>query len=396
MKNLNRFIIFFIVVLAFSCGDKLAYDFAAVDSSKALDSLLTVLKEKEVEMDSSVYSNTITGAGMHYAGVPIKEALLYENSMLLTTDTLDFHGKKLLEALEAKNGFGKLDESYVDTYNFSWKKENAETELNLNMVNGKHLANIGNKDKGALEIRFKTVYDIPLANIHHKISKFEKEPIYRLNVNCYSCDYTVFMNDINLTNGSNSKDIILNAFIIENQSATIRIETRANARSRDREFNSLDASIVESPESFEISFNPQLPELVKGWTNGADLRKDPTLKEKIIKLYEQIATAILANDASQINAMFYDYRFETHQAIFDDDFSTSREFWEFLLELQAKAHSFHIEKDFEIEFNANGRLIIALPKKKSDMLIFTGKRFSKTMNYFMYQPKGSTDLKIIR
>ncbi|AUC76390.1 hypothetical protein [Olleya sp. Bg11-27] len=66
-----------------------------------------------------------------------------------------------------------------------------------------------------------------------------------------------------------------------------------------------------------------------------------------------------------------------------------------LLNLQ-KNIDYTISKDFDITFNENGKLIYTQPKDNENMLIFTENNYYDNLNFYLYQPKDTIQLKIIR
>jgi len=157
MKNVVILLISIVSISLTSCGQtSLKYDFAALKSQSDVDALLMkMMKEnKDAKIDTVYRFNDITIEGMHYNGVPIKSALITDHYTLLTTDTINFSGKKLLEAIEAKNGLTKREDSYNDNIEFEWKSETEDKEFKLKLVNGKHLAALGDKDYAELTIKY--------------------------------------------------------------------------------------------------------------------------------------------------------------------------------------------------------------------------------------------------
>ena len=106
MKNFIILLLLTICTTFISC-DSVAtprYDFAKVKSNSETKALIAKMKLENIEedIDSTSSNHDITLKGMHYAGVPIKSATITDNYTLLTTDTVNFSGKKLLEVLEAE------------------------------------------------------------------------------------------------------------------------------------------------------------------------------------------------------------------------------------------------------------------------------------------------------
>ncbi|MBJ2174819.1 hypothetical protein JBL43_11265 [Aureibaculum sp. A20] len=419
MKN----VIFYIVLLASisitSCGkDALKYDFSKIKSHADTKGLIAKiqLENEDEDIDSTSSFEQITIKGMHYAGVPIKEALITDNYTLLTTDTLNFSAKNLLEAIEANNGLINLTDSYSDRLEFGWKDETEDKTLKINLVNGKHLAAFGDKDYAELTINYKPIYTIPLANIHKEIKTFDNQAKYVLNTRSYDCVYDIIVNDIIITESSNETEFNLNNYIVGPDSS-IKIIVKPRQKDGAKAFNEqayFTAAIVNNeneeiieaiektalkgstPIVFQTDFNSTLPYYPKAWTDGADLRNDERLKDKVIALYDKLGKAMLAKDEQALNDIFYQKDFEMQQLDFDTNFEPARSEWETYLSVQLYCYKYTVANDFDIEFNSGGKLIYTYAKDKSDMIIFTGKGHDFTLNHYLYQPKGSNELKIIR
>lgn len=430
MNTIKKTLILLVSVLALSCNKKvLKYDFSKAKSHTEIIALLEKIQldNKDITINKNNLLNELEVKGMHYAGVPIKKALISDHYTLLTTDTVNYSGKKLLEALEAENGITQLKTSYKSDINFVWDKETKALDYSLELVNGKHLALLGDKDKGELTITYKSTYAIPLANIHKKIKKFEKQPNYKLKIEqgnglgyC-NCELTIIVNDIIITEeNSRNKEFSLNDYITTNTtSIKIIVKPVINSDSeRPKVFGRADmlsvsiydtstdkivlkaiekASLIDKTSAeFKFEFQSYLPWYPDAWVNGVDLRNDKDLKQKIKAFYTKLGNAFLKKDKQLINDMFYQQHYEMQQLEYDTYYGTAKEQWEIFLKIQNKSYKYTIANAFDIEYNGNGKLIYVHPKDKSDMLIFTGKEYSNYMNYFLYQPKGSNELKIIR
>lgn len=418
MKNAITLLILLVCISLTSCGQaSLKYDFAEIESQSEVDALLIkMMQENENAKIDTVYRfNEITVKGMHYAGVPIKSALITDNYTLLTTDTLNFSGKKLLEAIEGNNGLTKRSYSYNDDIEFQWITETEDIEYKLKLVNGKHLASLGDKDYAEVTIKYKPVYDIPLANIHREIKTFENQPVYEYQISSAHIEYDIFINEIPYLYDSSA----LNYFITsERTSIKVIIKPRTNQNGQPstgfNENASFSIDIINkdtdkviktesradfkgsNPIEIKFDFNSELPYYPKAWTEGDNLRNDKNLKEKIIALYDKLGKAVLSKDEQTLNDMLYQCNFEMQQLNYDTNFQTSRNEWEWYLEMHDYSYKYSVAKDFEIDFSADGKLIYVKPKDKMDLFTFTGKRYSETPIYYLYQPKGSNELKIIR
>lgn len=424
MKPIKYLLILCISALTISCSkDGLKYDFSKIESEKGIDSLLQKiqLENKDAEIDTLDMYHELEIKGMHYAGVPIKKAVVTGSKITLTTDTINFNGKKLLETLEAKNGLTALEDNYNEEDEFVWDSETKDLDFIIEYVNGKHLAAIGDKDIGELTINYKKVYSVPLANIHKKIQTFDTKPNYALEIQYGYCDceYTILVNNVIIAEDTKKREFILNDYIT-NASTPVKIIVKPEINDngvRAKNFKGsemfkadiYDAStekVVKTIEQtslagkttteFVLDFSSTLPWYPEAWTNGVDLRKDKDLKQKIKALYTKIGEAFLKKDEQAINDIFYHMYFETQQLKADTNYVTAKRQWEIMLEIKESIYKYTVADAFEIEYNANGKLIYTYPTEKSDMLIFTGKQYDNSMNYFLYQPKGANELKIIR
>jgi len=417
MKNVLILLFLTISISITSCNkDALKYDFSKIKSPSETKDLIAKMQLENIDkkIDSTSNFQEITLKGMHYAGVPIREALITDNYTLLTTDSLNFSAKKLLEILEVEKGLTNPTESYSGNINFVWNDETENKKLDINLVNGKHLASFRDKDYAELTITYNPVYNIPLAKIHHKIKTFENQPKYILNIKAHDCVYNVIINDIIITESSRESKFNLNNYITGPVSS-LKIIPKKNKGSKNFNENAFFSATItnkdnketikkieqitlkgNNPIVLETEFNSTLPYYPKAWTDGVDLRNDKDLKAKIIALYDKIGKAFLAKDKQAINETFYQKDFEMQQLEFDTNFETARDEWEAYLAVQLNSYKYTVANDYDIVFNADGKLIYTHAKDKSDMIIFTGKSYDKTLNYYLYQPKGSNELKIIR
>ena len=419
MKNLIILLILTINFTFTSCGsDTLKYDFSKIKSLAETKALITKmqLENKDEKVDSTSNFQEITLKGMHYAGIPVKSALITDNYTLLTTDTLNFSAKNLLEAIEAEKGLTAMSDTYSNNIEFEWKDEIENKKLEIKLVNGKHLAAFGDKDYAELTINYKPTYTIPLANLHKEIKTFENQPKYILNIRAYDCLYDIILNGIIITESTNITEFNLNNYIT-GPNSSIKIIVKPSKNEGSKKFNEqayFSATIINKSNNepvqeivrtalngsnsivFNAEFNSTLPYYPIAWTDGVNLINDKNLKDKVIALYDKLGKAILAKDKQAINDIFYQKDFEMQQLDFDTNFETARNEWEAYLAIQTSSYKYTLANDFEIEFNDGGKLIYTYAKDKSDMIIFTGKGYNATFNHYLYQPKGSNELKIIR
>ncbi|WP_158976041.1 hypothetical protein [Cellulophaga sp. L1A9] len=420
---MKKFIISLILLTGISvtsCGQE-KYDFAEITQKSDINTFLNKIQKEneEVKIDTVYNFNELTIAGMHYAGIPIKEALVTNNYMILTTDTLNYSGEKLLEIVEAEYGLTTISDGYSNDIKFDWKKETKDISLAVKINNGKHLAAMGDKDNAELTITFKIPYDLPIANLHKEIKTFANEPKYILKIKEQDCDYDIVVNGIKIPNAALYSEIFLNEYITSTRSS-IELIVKPNTKnennsrgsfSEDSQFsavlydfdteeiytqiNDLELSGT-TPVHFSKEYDLVLPFYPKAWTDGVDLRNDKNLVSKINAIYTKIGEAVLASDEQAINDLFYVSDLESQQVAFDTDFETARENWEEYLSWAFNSYKYTIAKDIDIQFYAGGKLLYVYPKDKDAMLILTGKKYSKKLNYFLYQPKGTNELKIIR
>jgi len=410
-----KIIIIIVLTLSLvSCSKE--YDISKVESPEDLAALLVEMKKDKVKIDSS-YINQIEGQGMHYKGISVSNMTFTENSLTITTDSSNYSAKKLLEELEKESGLGFLSENeYLSDFSFSWDNEKKNMNLEMNLVDGKNLARMGAKDYAKLEINYPKQYDIPLANLHQKLTTFNNAPEYELHISRQNCIYyEVFLDGVNLGNGSynDTQDFNLNLFLLNSGKHEINIKAIPNVN------NSAEPSYIKllvinkedegniiaqkdftfknnQEQSLNLTFNCNIPYDLIGWKNGKDLRKDTLLKKKISTVYEKVGRAILNKDEQAISDLFYLSDFETRQSTYDTSYTISLEYWEFWLKTFDNTYKYSVAQDFNIEYNEDGRLIYVFPKEKSDMLVVTGKNFSRSFDFFLYQPKNSNELKIIR
>ncbi len=423
MKKITLLIVLSFIVFVVSCNQNInKYDFSTIQSLSELNTLLKQIENEneEVKLDTIINYNDITVKGMHYASVPIKSAVAFKEKITLKTDTLNYSGKRLLEAIEAKKGLTLLEETYSDDINFIWKSETEDFDFNLELENGSHLADLKDKDHAELTISYNPIYKLPLANIHKEVKVFNEQPKYIFKIDrTYGKAFTIIVDDIIVTedNDDDTAFDIQNYITSKTTSVKVIVKPVKSANNSSKVFineETITVGIVDefsgevffettkkafkgkSSVEIKFEFNSKLPTYPKAWSNGIDLRNDKNLKEKIKRLYNNLGKAFLEKDEQVINDMFYQMNFEKQQLSYDTNFETARENWEFYKQIQDNSYKYTVADKFEIEYNANGKLIYLYAKDKPAMLTFTGKLFSKKMNFFLYQPKGADALKIIR
>ncbi|WP_417786426.1 hypothetical protein [Tenacibaculum sp.] len=423
MKNL---LIFFILFgTAINAQDR--YDFSRIKSSPNLQKLLLKIMQENGKNDESLikhikeskivdgisihpnwstYSSKVTVKGMHYNGIPISTAIFYSNGVKLTTDSIAYSAKNILQTLEAKNG---LTITYNNRRTYNWDKETVNINLSIKLINGKNLAFLGNKDYAILNIKFKPTYKIPLAHIHSKIKTYDKQPDYTLVSQTSNLNYDIVVNNIKVVETYSRDRLRLNKYITDNIT-NVKIIVKPNpdykeglhysARILDlnnhKELKEIKGAFIsDRTVVFETNFNSELPYYPNAWTTGIDLRKEKNLKEKIIAFYKKLGKAIIENDEEVLNNIFYQRQYEIQQLDYDTRFQTARTMWRNLLRLKENK-KYTISNDFEIEFSANGKLIYPHPKDINQMLIFEKGNYGEELNFYFYQPKGLNELKLIR
>ncbi|ADV49975.1 hypothetical protein Celal_2690 [Cellulophaga algicola DSM 14237] len=420
MKKFISSLILLTGISVTSCGQE-KYDFAEITQKSDINTFLNKIQKEneEVKIDTVYSFNELTIEGMHYAGTPIMKALVTDNYMILTTDTINYSGRKILETVEAKYGLSPISDGYSNDIEFDWKQETQDIKLVVKLKNGKHLAAMGDKDNAELTISYKTLYNLPIANLHKEIKTYPNAPKYILKIKEQDCDYDIIVNGIKIPNAILYSEIFLNEYITNEKSSLefiIKPNTQNENSSQGRfnddahfsavlydfdteeiyaEINNLKLSGT-TPVNFSNTYDLVLPFYPKAWTDGVDLRKDKNLVSKINALYTKIGKAVLANNEQAINDLFYESDLESQQIAFDTDFETARENWEEYVSWSYNSYKYTIAKDIEIQFYDGGKLVYVYPEDKEAMLILTGKKYSKKLNYFLYQPKGTSELKVIR
>jgi len=421
--KIKALLILLLIISACSKPDK--YDLSQIKSLNDLSAVIDSMKNDNVEMDMTSVVKEITGKGMHYRGVPVKSMMVYDNAIRIYTDSAAYSGKKLLEQLETENGFGNYKEGYNNQPEFTWENDVKYSLLTVNFVDGKNLAKMGEKDFSTLYITFPKKYNVPLANIYKEVKKYEEEPNYLLRISHYGCDYEIKIDGIVIEKfyekEYNKDSFSLNHFLLTKGSHKLQINIKpAHQKTRFKEAASFEAKIIDNSidsivsqknirrghlyekksrkHSFDMTFNANIPYNNNGWFTGENLRKEPKLKEKVIHLYEKLGKAFLDKDEALISSLYYDMTLETKQSYYHNDFKSSSETCEELLKFKDKMYKYTVSKDFEIKYSDDGKLIYTTPAEndKQGMLTITGKGFSESFNYFMYQPKNTNELKIIR
>ncbi len=448
MKN-TILLLFFALYNSFSFyGQEQRYDFSKVNSRTELHELFTrVILEnrdkynedfvKTIEKEASDnldfesgdlhkdHNGIIREEGMHYGGVPLYSVVLSGNTVKIISDTLNYAAKEFLAVAEKKYGLAKLTRNFGDGIRFKWDIENQEAELDIVLVNGVSASDLGSDDMAYITVSYAPIYDVPLANIQKDITKFENQTNYILRVFAYGCVTDVSIDDIYMGKSVGYGTFSLNYWITKKLSmlkivarpaplkngkagkkfqedAKIIIEIEdSNTRETLKKIKFTEISGIE-PLEFKLDFDSTLPYYPKAWSKGKDLRNESDLKEKIIALYDKLGKAILSNDQKVINEILYQQHFEVQQIENDNSNQTARDNWENILTIQKKSTRYEVNKDFEIEFGANGKVVITKIKDYTDMLQFSGDNFERNLNYgrislnMYYQPESSDDLLIVR
>ncbi len=413
-----------------SCNSGEKYDFGTIHSTEDYNALLAEMRNNGIEIDSSFLYKELTLKGMFYNDVPISKAILNDAEITLHTDTINFSAKKILESIETHKGFGSYSKGYSISKNeFKWDNEQENLKLNLNLAAGNNLAKIGERDTATLDITFNQTYDIPLANIHKEIKVFKNEPNYMLNISNYGCNYKVFLNKIRIDNDYYL--VSINRFILNDTPISLKIiisPIKGNTFMKDHSFkakliNTTTEEVIASvgsttynniektrgttyysmisslyrkkKEHFEINFTPKL-NIPKAWSNGIDLRNNKDLKRKVSALYKKIGELVLAKDEQGINNLLYTMVLEENQSIQNTDYNFFVENWIRWLACFNSTYKYTISQNFKIEYNNTGKLIKAKALDRNNMLVLTGKKFSSAHDYYLFQPKNSSELKIIR
>lgn len=412
------------LVIACSNSPAQKYDLSKINSQKDFKILLEIMKKDNVKIDST--SNIeIVGQGLHFSSVPVKKITIneasdfYNYSIDILTDSTAYTGKNMLEQLETINGFGKYTEDFDDKRNFTWENEYRKIDLDLHFVDGKHLAAMAAKDYAELKISFPEQYNQPLAKVHHQVKKFDAEPNYQLVVDQYYTDASVFVDGVKRiafgtldTYGTNK--VALNAYLFQRGKHQITIKVNHSKpnfsiKTYVKDLNTDEILVKKIDDdlpnfasknniTFTLDFESKTPYTIKGWSEGKDLRNDKDIKDKVKTLYSKLGIAFLKKDKKTISAMYYDMAFEEMQTTYNNDYKESLKRWEELLLCTKNTYKYSVAQDFDIEVldQKNGKLIYATPIGKSAMLITTGQRYSKSFDFYLYQPADSNELKIIR
>lgn len=427
--------ILFIAFLT-SCSKAQKYDFESVTTSAQADSILQKMRADGLKVPNSEILKELNFEGMHYGGISLLSAEIYNNRISLKVDTSEYAAKKMLEKIDSQKGIGILTTSFSDR-NFKWDEEYQDSALHIYFKDGKNLVSMGANDAATFSVTFKNRYESPLANIHHKIEPSEeKPPVYVLNIDSNSTFYSVSINGVNLVSQSNysndedlspfvfssyfsENDFILNPFILGENMQTITIDiaptkdlnNKAPSFSASASFGAklydktsgktidiLETMHLENKKAttFNLELNPNLPVYTSGWKDGVDLREIPDLKEKVIAVFNALGNAIINQDEKAYSDLLYAYRYEKQQSLFITDFKIARENWESDSEMLSRTYKHTLSKNFDLKFSDDGKLVYAVPNDQFNMLFLTGKKYSNDFNFFLYLPKDGTDLKIIR
>ncbi len=405
------FVTLLVIVSIISCKteENYIYDFSTINSEEKLDSIIRIMDVDTVMTKNSQFYKEIKAKGMHYNEVPINSIIKRDDGLVLFLDSIKPFGKSLLG--EVTNLEGKAIKEvgeYADSV-FVWKNSLRKIEL----------SNYGTTYESLKVIFFKQ-YDSPVVNLYKKIEKFENEPEYILTVKSGYDNCKVILNDIIITDIELNEEIEvpINKYLLNKEANKIELEVLSTEISKGSDFtddfivnvsikdkkrgnpidvNSLGISVANDPKKtlIQFSFNSKIPYQLEGWSNGEDLRKVKDLEQKVIALYNKLGKAFLEKDMATLNDLFIQKEFEVMQTTYNNDYEINRYNWEKYLETALETYRYTVSNEFKIEINANGRLIYTYPDL-SDMLILTGKGVSENFNYFLYMPKGSNELKIIR
>jgi len=139
---------------------------------------------------------------------------------------------------------------------------------------------------------------------------------------------------------------------------------------------------------------PKINYTLEGWRNGTDLRTETGLKEQVIALYEKLSRAILDKDAREFDDLLILQGKERATSTYNATPGQLVEDWEAWMELFAYTNITRIEKDFDLIFSNDGKLVYAVPKTQLHMLRAIGKNRAAGFSFYMY--KSGKELKFIR
>lgn len=422
MKNFVALSMLLLGVFSNAFGqDVIKYDFSKVTSESDLKQLTKSIEQenKQVVIDPDVMTKIKVG-GMHYGGVPLISTLVSGNTMKIITDTIPNAAANFLRKVEEIKGLAVPKHNYGDEISFEWDTATEHSELIIQLINGNNLTSLGDKDMAYMTTSYKEVYNVPLANIHTEIKTFNSQPNYVLKTLSDHCLFEIILNDIFITAPTDFEEFNLNYFITS-PASSLKIVARPGPDRKGKIPKNFDDNAYFSGEIIdqstgtsvlkidtkrltgsnavviETDFSSVLPYYPEAWTEGTDLRDDKNLEEKISTLYRKVGEAFLSKDERLISDLFYQKQYEVQQVFFDSDFNTNRGEWEDFLRVQRNSTKYKIARNFDIEFNAGGKLIFTYPKDQDVMLLFSNEdRYRKRMGFFLYQPKDSEELKIVR
>ena len=266
----------------------------------------------------------------------------------------------------------------------------------------------GDKDFAELRIEFKPIYTIPFASIHHKIKTFEKQPDYVLASSTNNCNYDIIVNGVKVETADMLHRLHLNEYVTD-KITNVKVIAKPKSNERGAPYYSatildqntneiikeIEGGNIEDSTVFETDFESKLPYYPEAWTTGIDLKKDKKIKEKVIAFYHKLGTAIVKKDQQVLNDMFYQSQYEKQQLNYDTKFETARSKWEILVN-HLQNTKYTISLDFDIKFSAKGKLIYPYRVDNKEILTFDKNNYTDYFNFYLYQPKGSNELKVIR
>ncbi|MBZ4191781.1 hypothetical protein [Niabella beijingensis] len=380
-----------------------------------------------------------------YKGMKVYEITLYEQELKLTigkNQSLKLRG--LIE--QAKKQYGNLLTRKESYSGISFEAKTAEENFHLSIEAESETA-IGKNTSAQLERRFKqsAAYAYPL--LSKTIPSDTSGLIYYLQLDTDNTTVSVRVNGVPVTIASEAS-LILNPFILSAADGlSINIEVKPGVdeqgipekvigkrsyfsatlyagKIRQGELKAQEEyplcegykgyvtdTLMEDGREVHSSYmgNPKYgsPSITcgyqlktktgykqEGWSNGTDLRTEKELKEQVLALYGKLSQAILNKDASGFNDLLIKKEEERVRSIYNMNPSRLVEDWEAWMGLFEYTNITRIEKDFDLEFSDDGKLVYARPRTQRHMLRAIGKNQAGGFSFYMY--KSGKELKFIR
>lgn len=423
-------------------------DLSGIRDKESMSRLFESLKsDNERSYNSSyLYFNSAVLGDAHLTDVSISEtgfeAEIDEKTSFSAENLLKYLRTTYKDELIDKGGF----------YRTTYVANNGNLKLNFD-VRIDDDSKISENASGNISVTFKKQYDQPFAGINKSVQKQTDEISYYIDCELFNINAEVFVNGINTHNHKGryrymeNKQYMINPFILNEGPVHIEItltpgykddESQMPVISKDSYFTAklcegrLIEGRLECTKEYPIcNFKEYVTDTIQddgyeryyhytgnpsyggkridrqfdftahvsydlpGWKNGNDLKKDPKIKQKISALYEKLARIIQNKDEKGLNDMMYQQGYET---VVSEGFQAeiTRDIWEKWMDMFEFAFTTKIEKDFDLKFGDNGKLVYAVPRNLTDMLRVIGKKQAEGFTLYMYEDKDTGELKFIR